>query len=340
LIGLLVTTIDVGEPRPVSNAERILLELDQSFDVNDLLRIAITRKAIVAVLTWLSQLLNSDRVRLTDDSLCISILKYIFQAQVSEVPAVAGAVVRINTLNHSSVRTFWAGLSARDKQKFESSFGRFLPDFPFRGVNIDVPHFDPKAAATFRRRISELCQSTTDGQWRSIRSEVYTGLSQSLLVAGNEKCSLGLLFRLVNEKGTSEYHKFLPGLLAQVKGPGHQLVDDILLQLLTDIKPRDLVAEAQQHVLAPAFAVGMGALEVVTRMIPAMEPEDVVALLAGIFPILRKALQNEAPEMRKAAVICLVEMKAKLLADVEPFLLKLSKAQQKLVAVYYARRVS
>jgi hypothetical protein len=227
-----------------------------------------------------------------------------------------------------------------EKQKFQGSFACFLPDFPFRGVDIEVPHFDPKAAATFRRRISEICQSATDSQWRSIRSEVYTELSQSLLVAGNEKGSLGLLLRLVNEKGTSEYHKFLPGLLAQVKGPGHQLVDDILLRLLADTKPKDLVAEAQQHVLAPALAVGMGALEVVTRTIPAMEREDVGALLAAIFVILTKALQSEAPEMRKAVVICLVEMKAKLLADIEPFLLKLSKAQQKLVAVYYARRVS
>jgi hypothetical protein len=61
--------------------------------------------------------------------------------------------------------------------------------------------------------------------------------------------------------------------------------------------------------------------------------------VTGFFPLLNQGLQSETPEVRKACVLCFVEMKVVAGTDVDLLITQLTRTHQKLVGVYYQRRV-
>jgi hypothetical protein len=118
------------------------------------------------------------------------------------------------------------------------------------------------------------------------------------------------------------------------------MAEEIFVRLLSELKPKEVLGAVQQQILAQNVATGVAALELATRMLMGIGKDDIVAVLPGLFPILETAFQSKAPEIRKAVVICFVELRAIIDTQINQYLGRLTKAQQKLIAVYYARRVA
>jgi hypothetical protein len=75
-------------------------------------------------------------------------------------------------------------------------------------------------------------------------------------------------------------------------------------------------------------------------MLMAIGRDNIITLLPGLFPVLEAAFQSTAPEIRKAVVICFVEIRAIIGTQIDEYLGRLAKAQQRLIAIYYAKRMA
>jgi predicted benzoate:H+ symporter BenE len=105
--------------------------------------------------------------------------------------------------------------------------------------------------------------------------------------------------------------------------------------LLNDVDRPELLAAIGRCVISEAVVIAQSAIELITRIIATLPREEVTALMEGLFQPLTEALQSEAPEVRKASVLCFVEMKVVAGTAVDEMIGRLGRTHQKLVAVYF-----
>jgi hypothetical protein len=344
LIHLLLRAIESSH-KISSSAESILNELDQSFDSNELARIAISEPPSPALVRFIGRLLASPEVRLTDDSLCLSVLRITASFQsTNHIPllhTIGHILVQIDSVNHSVIVRFCNSLPPAEKDHYEEFVHPYLPHFRSAIPDTSIPQFDPQQAISFRRRVVELSRTTSEAEWTQIRSALYDELNKSLCQETIEKGALLLITALFEEKTFTDYHKLLPGLLVQSKGPWHQLVDNIVVSLLSEVGLRQVLAAIAHEIEIGRPATCQAAIELVTRIIATVDGREIVAAAGGLFRTLTdKLIQNEVPEVRKAAVLCFVEMKVVGGTEVDAIIDQLGRPQQKLIAVYYSRRVA
>jgi hypothetical protein len=248
-------------------------------------------------------------------------------------------VVRINELNPSAVGRFCTSLDDENHQNFESFLRTYVP-LPQATVSPpDVPQFDLKNAASFRRKVLDVSHRADAAEWFRIRAPLYDEINRSLLCENCDKASFQLVTKLFAEKGNTEYHRLLPGLLSQSNGPWKQFVDNIFVTLLNDVDRAELLAAMSQCVLSEKVSVAQAGIELITRILATVRQEEVIGLFSGVFEPLSQAIQNDAPEVRKACVLCFVEMKVVSGTAADEFIGRLARTHQKLVAVYYQRRI-
>ena len=82
------------------------------------------------------------------------------------------------------------------------------------------------------------------------------------------------------------------------------------------------------------------AIDLITRVYATVKPKDCTQSFQIVFPLLKKEFTNENAEIRKKVVMCLVEMKVVDSETADNYINTLLKSQQKLVSVYYNRRVT
>jgi hypothetical protein len=188
--------------------------------------------------------------------------------------------------------------------------------------------------------VNELAKTANEREWNAVRAEIYSEISESLFLEGHEKVTLQMVGRLLTERGVEEYHRLLPGLLFHMRGPYHQLVDNIIVALLNELRLKEFVVAVQEQIASPKLQTAQAAIELITRILRTGNKKDIATILPSLFPMLHVAFQSEAPEIRKAVVMCFVEMKIVAGTDLDQTLAQLTKPQQKLISVYYSRRTS
>ena len=343
LVHLLIHVMETSTARASATAQLILNDLPKHYNVTELLEIAARQKPTFPILDFIGHLVDLPDAGLTDDDLCMQLLAVVAYFQNSKIQNVchtaAHVILRIDEVNHTVVKQFSDTLSGKEKKDFEMFIRQYIPESTFEPVVIEVPKFDPKGSASFRHKIADLIKKANDREWTEVRARVYSEISDSLFYDGNIKPSLLMIIRILETKGVREFHKLLPGLLHQLKGDYKQHVDNIMLFIVRETGIKEFIASLQPQILSDEVAIGQAALDLITRLI-ANGIDDVLSFLPGLFPILAKAFQSEAPELRKAVVLCFVEMKVVAGTDVDQYLAQLSKSQQRLISVYYSRRVT
>ena len=343
LVNLLVHLIETCTDRASSTAQLILNDLGNYYHVNILLEIAGRHKPAPPILNLVGRLIDEPDAALTIDELCMPLLSLATHFHDSKVQTLAHTaahiIIRIEDVNHNVVKQFAETLVGKDKDEFEVFLHRYLPEVSFEQVDIDIPRFEPRRASEFRNTILELVNTVSDRDWAGIRSRVYTELSESLFYSGTSKQTLLLIMQIFETRGISEYHKLLPGLLHQMRGEYRQLVDNMIMTLFKETSGKELVSSIQQLVLNPDASTSKAAIDLIRRLLSSVMQRDIVSVLPGLFPVLTRAFQSEVPEVRKAVVLCFVEMKVGAGTDVDAFISQLSKSQQRLISVYYSRRV-
>jgi hypothetical protein len=344
IVKLAMRTIERGNGRVAAAAQAVLGDLDESFNVNELLAIAVTQRPIVALLDFVGKLLESEDAWLSGDAFCGDLLRIAGQFHLSddvEICNTAGQIfMRVDRVNHSVVKAFVDGLPDEDRSAFFGFIEPYLPDLAPADSRIEVPKFSPKSIATFRRAVNDIAKTASEREWNEVRAEIYSQISESLFIEGHEKVTLQMIARLLSDRGVADYHKLLPGLLFHMKSSRPQPVDNIIVALLNQLRLKEFVVAVQEQISSPKLQTAQAAIELITRILRTGNRQDIATILPSLFPMLNQAFQSEAAEIRKAVVMCFVEMKIVAGAELDPTLSQLTKPQQKLISVYYSRKIS
>ena len=343
LVGLLVHAIESNVPRASSTAQMILNSLPKYFECNELIRVCILQPTTYPILTTLGSLISMKEAQLSNDKLCLQLLQFAFAFHKSLDMKIrhttAHIMMRIDQANHFALKQFCESLSEKQQESFEDFIGPYIPDLSFNQVNIDIPHFESKSAISFRHKINDIIDSVSDKDWIDIRSQVYDELNTAMQSRGQEKPILNLIKNILQDRGTSEFHKLMPGLLSLSKGAYSSIVNNVLVIIMNGTDVNEFVSVLVQLAISNS-GLTYYAIEMITRVYATVKPKDAVPSFHTAFPLLQNEFSNENPEIRKCVVMCFVEMKVVDNDAAEHFISTLAKSQQKLISVYYSKRIS
>lgn len=344
LLSLILHAIESYGPRSSTIAQKILTTFPKFYDCTELLTLSIKMKATYPILNLICSLVSMNEAPLSDDRLCTQILEYSFPFHKNNDMKIrhttAHIFIRIDTENHSIVKQFCQSIDENNRESFEDFISPYLPSLTFNHTKIDIPQFDPKNPMAFRRKIEELIENCPDVDWTDIRSIVYNELNNCLQSKGQEKFTLNLIKNVFQDRGTNEFYRLLPGLLLLSKNsPFSSLVNNILVVLIKDVEINifisAIVSETKNHPEIASYAI-----DTITRVFATINSKDASKCFSIVLPLLQNGFLDENPELRKSVVMCFVEMKVVDCEKADELIRTLAKAQQKLIAVYYSRRIA
>ncbi|OHS99870.1 hypothetical protein TRFO_08167 [Tritrichomonas foetus] len=343
LLALLVHAIESNVPRASSTAQLMLNSLPKYYDCNELINICVKQPPNFPILNLLSSLVSMSEAYLSSDHLCLQILQVAFNfhknIDMKIRHTTAHIIMRIEQANHSAIKQFIDQLSDKNRESFEEFITPYIPDLTFNQSAFDIPQFDPKAAISFRHKISQIMEEANDKEWIDIRSQVYSELNEAMQSRGQEKGTLNLIKNVLQDRGVSEFHRLLPGLLYLSKGSFSPIVNNIFVIIMKDVDVNEFLSSIVQ-VTTNHPIISFPAIELITRVFATVTPKELIPTFHIVFPLLQKEFSNESPEIRKSVVMCFVEMKMVDNEAAEQFINMLAKSQKKLISVFYTRRCS
>jgi hypothetical protein len=146
------------------------------------------------------------------------------------------------------------------------------------------------STVSFRRKDLDVAHSATATDLGRIRGELHDEVNRSISCDNCDKGSFQLVTELFSHKGLTEYHRLLPGLLSQSKGPRKPCVDTIIVELLNAADRVEVVAAIGQCITSERVGTAQPAIEFITRIIATGAKGEVVKLVTGVFPLLTQAL--------------------------------------------------
>jgi hypothetical protein len=192
---------------------------------------------------------------------------------------------------------------------------------------------------TWRRRIRTIVdEATTAKDWNKLRPTVFQEINQSL-IERPDSTMLDLLQEIFRMKGLDDFAIVLPGLLSTARTSISKQTDAILLFVTQNADMFDLFAALQPHVPSGDPDLSRAAIALQTKLISPLEATELLQLVPSMVTSLSQAFESELPEIRKAVVLCFVELYAKLGKGLmDRHTTHLSKGQQRLIAIYLSRR--
>jgi hypothetical protein len=112
---------------------------------------------------------------------------------------------------------------------------------------------------------------------------------------------------------------------------------EIILSLL--LKSQLLIPSLQEHIKSSSTVISIAAIELQTRIVASIDTNLLRGYLRGLILPLSKALNKESVEIRKTAVECFVFVKILVGSEIDEYLSQLLGRQQKLMGLYYSRRI-
>ena len=343
LLALLNHAVESSAARTAATAQSIINDLPKYFECNELIKVALQQPATFPVLHLLSSLVSMSEASLTNDTICMQLLQFAFtfhkNIDMKIRHTTAHIIMRVEQKNHSVIKKFCSTLSESNRESFNDFISPYLPNVSYTNTNIDVPRFDPKLTISFRHKIVEIIENANENEWNEVRGQVYSELNEAMQSKGQESAILNIVKGVLQERGVEEFHRLLPGLLFLSKSGFSPLVNNIFVILMkgTDISQfvSAIIQEAQNSEQSLSASI-----DLITRVYATVKPKDCIQSFQVVFPLLKKEFTNENAEIRKKVVMCLVEMKVADSETADKYINTLLKSQQKLVAVYYNRRIT
>jgi hypothetical protein len=95
----------------------------------------------------------------------------------------------------------------------------------------------------------------------------------------------------------------------------------------------------QAHIKSSSTVISREAIELQTRIVASIDANLLGGYLRGLILPPSKALNKESVEIRKIAVECFVFVKILIGSEIDEYLSQLLDKQQKLIGLYYSRRI-
>jgi hypothetical protein len=342
LIELLARAIEIGNKQSALEATIVLNSLYHLFDQDELLAVLFEQTPIPEMLPLIDRIVNSKGFSLSSDLDCAVLLKIAGSHQAHEDSDIRDSIARIYVLvgkhDFSVLDDFYCGLSPEAQDGFLAFIKPHLPDFAIRHASAHIPRFEQLPPEAFLHDVHAVIARSRPQEWRHIRAELYGEVNKALIAESSEGRLLVVISSVFRERGFEDYALLLSGLLFQMHSPEHHVADNIIVALLNELKLNDFILAIQAHIESPSVPTCQAAIELIARIVKKANPTNIGAILPSLFPILQAAFHREAPEVRRAVVVCFVEMKIVAPNEVDPVIAQLAKPQQKLIAFYHKRR--
>ena len=342
ILDTLVEIISEGNPRSSAAAQMVLSVIPTSFDPNDVMNIALRQVPSVVLLSLLLALIQNG-ASLSSARTCHRLLNHAFKAHnLGDMKDrhTAGLIVSsVNENNHESVLRFIEGLRETQLKQFYEFASPYCPNLVMK-VGVDIPSFSEKSSAQWLNKMQELLKTTTSDQWASMRDKFLSELNESLIKGKEVDDVIKVIQSVFSTRGCEGFQNVLIGLLTVAHSTTTKTVDATLRLVMKSLKPIDVFEAVKAQISHVDPSISKASIDFCTRNLPKIEASEAEAICPLLIPDLSKAFESPAPEIRKSVVMCIVEMY--LLFGKESMDKKtshLSKAQQKLIAIYYERRL-
>jgi hypothetical protein len=345
LVESLIAQIEIGNPRSGATSLLILSNLHKSFDGNSLLLICLTQSPSVPLLNFTEQLvsLNSKDIDITNDTVCQKLLQIAFRCHalgaVKNKRTAARIVERVNAANSTAVAKFADSLRGHQLSQFAEFVRPYVPDLKLTPGIPDVPPFNPRSPTSWKRKVQTLIETTrNESNWNSMRSKLFAQLNQSLRDK-SEGNAIDIVQQIFANHGCDGFADLLGGILLNSRGTSARIVDTIVQLIVKECELPQIFGAIQPIIVDPDPELARAALGLQTKLLAGAPAPEIRVLVTSLIPGLTSAFESDLPEIRKAVVLCFVELYAKLGKEyTDRHTSHLSKGQQKLIAIYLSRR--
>jgi hypothetical protein len=239
---------------------------------------------------------------------------------------------------HETVLAFGNSLPDDQLRDFEDFIQVYIPNLTFRNVTISVPPFNLKGAALWRNRISEIANHARIDKWNRIRPLVFEELNKALVSKTGIDPTLRLIQSIIGFRGCDDFEHFLPGLVLAAANDTSHVSEAILNSIVQSIPVTKVLDALHASVASEQTELSLRAIQVETKILVGWTVVGLRPCLSQITTALEPVFRSSIPELRRAAVLCFVQLYQQLGKEImDRYLGALPKASQELVLIYCAR---
>ncbi|OHS93680.1 hypothetical protein TRFO_40058 [Tritrichomonas foetus] len=343
LVETVLNQAEIGNPRSSNTAKQILSELHRSFDSNTLLLICTTQPPSVPLLNFTDSLVSLNDIDIVNDTICFKLLTLAFRCynigSISNRRTAARIIERVHDVNSQALKRFTDSLRDQQLRQFDEFIRPYLPDIQLRTTVTDIPRYNARNVKSWVQKIIHLVQSTEGADWIEIRPALYTELVEALKDKKEVEPILSVIHNIFTTINVEDFNVLLPGLLANIRGNSSKLVDSILTLVFNALDPVEVFASLQPVITGTDSDIARAAIGFQTLLISKVDKFDMRSIIPSLIPGLTKSFESNTPEVRKAVVLCFVELYARFDKDLmDRHTSHLSKGQLKLIGIYLNRR--
>lgn len=342
LLDVLTESITVGNPRSSNAAQQLFMALPQALDINEVINVALKQVPSLSITLLLANLV-SQGANISAQRTSHRLLNHAFKTHnLGDVKDrnTAGMIVQnVYKANKESVLRFIEGLRETQQKQFHDFAAPFIPELVNK-FDMEIPKFSEKNLAEFLPKMEEILKTSSGETWNTIRTKYLHELNTALIKSKEVELIMKLIQQTFQQRGCQDFEIVVPGLLTQAHGPVNTKNADAALRLVMKVlKPSDVFDCIKTYMGSSDMAISKAAIDFCTRSFPKLDKSIVENVVDSLIPDLSKCFESPAPEVRKSVVMCFVELCIVLGKEqIDKRITHLSKAQQKLILIYYQRK--
>ena len=345
VISILLNQSVNGCPRAISNAEIILQELPQHFNVNDILRILINSDPSLSLLHFISNLAEQSNVDYEDQNICFCLLSNAskcssFDENKKTQQIAAQIIGRVFVENEDAFNAFVDTLSQSEIMVFQALIKPYFPTIELQQAAIDVPQYSSKDAKESLAEIQHVIQTAEEGrEWNLARTRIYTELNQALLESKSEvNTALIIAEKALHYRGFEGFEKMFPGIIYNARGTYSKIAEISLTMILHGVELDVLLRALQPCNKSDNPVIAKNSIDYQTKIISTISKNALKPLIPLLIPTLVETLKNKEPQIRKSTVLCYVELCVVMGSEMNQYINQLEKPQIKLIKIFLTRR--
>ena len=345
VVNILLNQSVSGCPRAISNAEIILQELPQHFDVNDILKLLINSNPSLSLLHFISNLAEQPKVDFEDQTICFCFLSNAskcasFDTNKKTQQIAAQIIGRVFAENEDAFNSYTDTLSQSEINSFQLLIKPYFPTIELQQATIEVPQYSSKEAKESLAEIQHVIETAEEGrEWNLARARIYTELNQALLQSNDEvNTALIIAEKALHFRGFEGFEKLFPGIIFNARGPLSKIAEISLTMILHGVELDVLLRALQPCNKSDNPVIAKNSIDYQTKIISTISKNALKPLIPVLIPTLVETLKNKVPQIRKATVLCYVELCVVMGSEMNQYLKQLEKPQQKLIKIFLTRR--
>ncbi|OHT03974.1 hypothetical protein TRFO_28632 [Tritrichomonas foetus] len=331
-----------GCPRAVSNAEIILQELPQHYDVNELIKLLENQHPSSSLLHFSANLAEQNGVDYEDQSVCFCLMSNAAKCAENNIKSqqiAARMIGRVFAENEDAFNAYTDTLNSSELFALQALVKPYFPTIEFQQPVIDVPQYNTKSARASLYEIQKVIETADEGrEWNSARPRIYSELNQAMMQKSEVDTALIIAQKTLHLRGFEDFERMFPGIIFNARGQYSRIAEISLTMILHSVDLESLLRALQSNIKSENIIIAKNTLDYQTKIISTVSKLAVKPLMSILIPTLVETLKSKAPEIRKATVLCYVELCVVMGSEMDQYIKQLEKPQQKLITIFLARR--